>query len=87
MNKLTQWIFIALLAINSIIGLFLLWYIKQIKGNIHNDMNTQYVQLGDIKDILSEQQQTLKWIDSNTWELQDVLLDDFSYYMKQILNK
>ena len=84
MNKLTQWIIIALLAVNAI-------WIFMLINKIDDTRVAIVKRMTDNKnDIIAEIWKSniqLDKIQQNTWELQDVLLDDFSYYMKQMVNK
>lgn len=84
MTKLTQWIIIWLLALNAIWVFMLITKIDDTRVAIVKRMTDNK------NDIIAEIWKSniqLDKIQQNTWELQDVLLDDFSYYMKQMVNK
>lgn len=84
MNKFTQWIIIWLLALNAIWVFMLITKIDDTRVAIVKRMTDNK------NDIIAEIWKSniqLDKIQQNTWELQDVLLDDFSYYMKKIVNE
>lgn len=84
MTKLTQWIIVGLLALNAIWVFMLITKIDDTRVAIVKRMTDNK------NDIIAEIWKSniqLDKIQQNTWELQDVLLDDFSYYMKQMVNK
>jgi hypothetical protein len=83
MNKLTQWIIIWLLTILVILNFISVRQTDQLRW----DIDAMITKLNDIKNIDYDMKSKQIDIWKDVRELKDVLLDDFSYYMKQILNK
>ena len=83
MNKLTQWIIIWLL---TILGILNFVSVKQ-TDQLRWDIDAMITKLNDIKNIDYDMKSKQIDIWKDIRELKDVLLDDFSYYMKQMVNK
>ena len=83
MNKLTQWLIIGLLIILIVVMIKIDNTLRIIS---HRTLEIHTTLTQSIKSELVNQQQTLGLIEGNVWELKDVLLDDFSYYMKKLTN-
>lgn len=83
MNKLTQWLIIGLLIVLIVVMIKIDNTLRIIS---HRTLEVKTTLTESIKNELVNQQKTLDLIKWNVWELKDVLLDDFSYYMKKLTN-
>ncbi len=83
MNKFTQWLIIGLLIILIVVMIKIDNTLRIIS---HRTLEVKTTLTESIKNELVNQQKTLDLIEWNVWELKDVLLDDFSYYMKKLTN-